>query len=144
MFDTIGWFTYNSLDIMLSSCRLMDVIRTCLTQWSRATNTKHCNTHIHTREGDKTERTWSSEEFTELRLTLATLWALQGGLSWHTLHTHNTHGGSQSELPWIFNFTGLFGLLEERKGRDHKQQLQQVHEVWHLLGTRRSITRDGA
>jgi hypothetical protein len=49
------------------------------------------------REGDKTERIWSSEEFTELRLTLAALWALQGGLPWHTLHTDNTHGAFRVE-----------------------------------------------
>ena len=68
------------------------------------------------REGDKTERIWSSEEFMELRLTLVALWALQGGLLWHTLHTDNTHG-ARSEQSWTWIF-GLFGLLEKKKGRD--------------------------
>ena len=66
------------------------------------------------REGDKTERIWSREEFMELRLTLAALWALQGGLPWHTLHTDNTHG-AEHEYSILLVYSDY---KRRRRGRD--------------------------
>ena len=125
IYDDTCWFLYNSLDIMSSRRRLMYVGRTGLTQWSRANTASTVRAQSSqqpplAREGDKTERIWSSEEFTELRLTLVALWALQGGLPWHTLHTDNTHGAFRVEHEYSI-LRVYSGYWIRRKG---------VTEVW--------------
>ena len=106
-------------------------------------HTKYCINNWHTLS--------SSEELTELRLALAALCALQGGLPATCTHfTQITPSFIRRYVQscgvlWIFNLTSVFiRIIRNKRGRDRCEvKWSRLWQTYRLLGTRGFLKRDG-